>query len=63
MTQAIGSGRAESGKAASSLSFEGIRHAYHGKTTLHDVSLTAEPGEGNGVGGQSGQGRILSIST
>ncbi|MGR6430963.1 ABC transporter ATP-binding protein [Rhizobium sp. PAMB 3174] len=42
---------------AARLAFEGIRHSYHGKETLKDVSLTAEPGEVLCLLGPSGSGK------
>jgi iron(III) transport system ATP-binding protein len=61
MAQALRSAELEGGKAgsvsASRLAFEGIRHAYHGKETLADVSLTAEPGEVLCLLGPSGSGK------
>jgi len=61
MAQALRSAELEDGKATltplSRLAFEGIRHAYHGKQTLHDVSLAAEPGEVLCLLGPSGSGK------
>ncbi|MBW6420165.1 ABC transporter ATP-binding protein [Rhizobium sp. XQZ8] len=61
MAQALRSAELEDGRAtpvpASRLAFEGIRHAYHGKQTLHDVYLTAEPGEVLCLLGPSGSGK------
>lgn len=42
---------------ASRLAFESIRHSYHGKETLRDVSLAAEPGEVLCLLGPSGSGK------
>ncbi len=42
---------------AARLSFEGIRHGYHGRETLRGVSLTAEPGEVLCLLGPSGSGK------
>lgn len=42
---------------AARLSFEDIRHGYHGRETLRGVSLTAEPGEVLCLLGPSGSGK------
>lgn len=42
---------------AARLSFENIIHSYHGKETIRDVSLTAEPGEVLCLLGPSGSGK------
>lgn len=42
---------------AARLSFEAIRHGYHGRETLRGVSLTAEPGEVLCLLGPSGSGK------
>ncbi|MCM2472191.1 ABC transporter ATP-binding protein [Rhizobium sp. CG5] len=42
---------------AARLSFENITHSYHGKETIRDVSLTAEPGEVLCLLGPSGSGK------
>ncbi|MHA7970873.1 ABC transporter ATP-binding protein [Rhizobium sp. CAU 1783] len=42
---------------AARLSFENIRHGYHGRETLRGVSLTAEPGEVLCLLGPSGSGK------
>lgn len=42
---------------AARLSFEDIRHSYHGKPTIRGVSLTAEPGEVLCLLGPSGSGK------
>jgi ABC-type spermidine/putrescine transport systems, ATPase components len=42
---------------AARLSFEDIRHSYHGKPTILGVSLTAEPGEVLCLLGPSGSGK------
>ncbi|WGI70003.1 ABC transporter ATP-binding protein [Neorhizobium petrolearium] len=42
---------------ASRLTFEDIRHAYHGKETIRGISLTAEPGEVLCLLGPSGSGK------
>ena len=42
---------------AARLTFENIRHSYHGKETIKGVSLTAEPGEVLCLLGPSGSGK------
>ena len=42
---------------ASRLTFEDIRHSYHGKATIRGISLTAEPGEVLCLLGPSGSGK------
>lgn len=42
---------------AARLTFENIRHAYNGKETIRDLSLTAEPGEVLCLLGPSGSGK------
>ena len=42
---------------AARLSFEGIRHSYHGKETIRGVTLAAEPGEVLCLLGPSGSGK------
>lgn len=42
---------------AARLSFENITHSYHGRETIRDVSLTAEPGEVLCLLGPSGSGK------
>lgn len=42
---------------AASLAFENIRHSYHGKETIRDISLEARPGEVLCLLGPSGSGK------
>ncbi|MCF6370722.1 ABC transporter ATP-binding protein [Rhizobium halophilum] len=42
---------------ASQLAFEEIHHSYHGKETIHGISLTAQPGEVLCLLGPSGSGK------
>ncbi len=42
---------------AASLAFDNIRHAYHGRETIKDISLTAEAGEVLCLLGPSGSGK------
>lgn len=42
---------------AASLAFENIRHSYHGKETVRDISLIAKPGEVLCLLGPSGSGK------
>jgi iron(III) transport system ATP-binding protein len=42
---------------ASSLVFEAIHHSYHGRETVHDISLEAKPGEVLCLLGPSGSGK------
>ncbi|MBW8282239.1 MAG: ABC transporter ATP-binding protein [Rhizobium sp.] len=56
-TQTDNSRRTAGVTFAARLSFEDIRHGYHGRETLRGVSLTAEPGEVLCLLGPSGSGK------
>ncbi|SSC73572.1 unnamed protein product [Ciceribacter sp. T2.26MG-112.2] len=56
-TQTDNSRRTAGVTFAARLSFEAIRHGYHGRETLRGVSLTAEPGEVLCLLGPSGSGK------
>ena len=49
--------RASTATFASRLTFENIRHSYHNRETIRDISLTAEPGEVLCLLGPSGSGK------
>ncbi|MCL6707946.1 ABC transporter ATP-binding protein [Pseudomonas sp. R2.Fl] len=55
--EAAGARRSAAVTFAARLSFEDIRHSYHGKPTIQGVSLTAEPGEVLCLLGPSGSGK------
>ncbi|MBB4064984.1 ABC transporter ATP-binding protein [Gellertiella hungarica] len=57
MAQGTQSKRTAGVTFAARLSFEDIRHSYHGKETIKGVSLTAEPGEVLCLLGPSGSGK------
>ena len=57
MTQAPQAKRTAGVTFAGRLSFEDIRHSYHGKEIIRGVSLTAEPGEVLCLLGPSGSGK------